>query len=438
MPGPANTLVIEGPFEELAEELAQYIDKVKTPNAEDGQGVHAVVMPLLERNQKDEALKRLVTASAVLNSAPEKEFIAAYNLLIHLIRQSPNLNMFLPRVCQNLSNSPINSPSANGPGMALSTLSTIFNLLQPDNDVRYHVFLAILSVVKRSGLYEVLRPQLKNVDRWIAEWESDEDEQRKLFLEVADVATEAGEEEEAYNYLLRALRTLPANESSSDESRTLALRALKSALLHPTHFDFQDLTSLDSIQALHRSDGTWFELLEILNAGQLEDYENFRQENKTWFDEQEKAEDVPLDHAVLHRKIQLLTLASLASSTPSRSLSYSSIATALQIPSEEVEVWVIDVIRAGLVEGKLSQLNQQFLIHRATYRVFGERQWREVASRLDTWREALRGVLGVVKREREAMEGGSGGDGRSMGHGGMGMGRGGRGMGREMAEMGLD
>lgn len=45
-----------------------------------------------------------------------------------------------------------------------------------------------------------------------------------------------------------------------------------------------------------------------------------------------------------------------------------------------------------------------FLIHRTTYRVFGEKQWREVATRLDTWKESLRGVLDVVRRERQAAE----------------------------------
>lgn len=44
-------------------------------------------------------------------------------------------------------------------------------------------------------MYEILRPQLKNLDRWIAEWESDEEEQQKLFLEIANVAEEAGEDE---------------------------------------------------------------------------------------------------------------------------------------------------------------------------------------------------------------------------------------------------
>ena len=200
MPGPSNTLLIEGPFEELAEELAQYIDNVKQGHSgqateDESTSVHGEVTRLLEQNQKDDALKKLVTASAVLNSAPEKEFIAAYNLLVHLIRQSPNLNMFLPKVCSNVSSPITSSSSANGPGMALAVLTTIFNVMQPDNDTRYHVFLAILSVVKRSGLFESLRPQLKNVDRWIAEWESDEEDQRKMFLEIADVADEAGEEE---------------------------------------------------------------------------------------------------------------------------------------------------------------------------------------------------------------------------------------------------
>ena len=82
--------------------------------------------------------------------------------------------------------------------MALTILTTIFNILQADNDVRYHVFLAIISVVKANGIYDSLRPQLKHVDRWIAEWESDEEEQQKLFLEIAMVADDAGEAQSVF------------------------------------------------------------------------------------------------------------------------------------------------------------------------------------------------------------------------------------------------
>ena len=103
----------------------------------------------------------------------------------------------------------------------------------------------------------------------------------------------------------------------------------------------------------------------------------------------------------LQTKMRLLTLASLASSTPSRSLPYATIASALGIADSEVEKWVIDTIRAGLVEGKLSQLRSEFLVHRATYRVFGEKQWAEVQGRLFVWRRSLEGVLSVIRTERE-------------------------------------
>ncbi|KAI4161835.1 MAG: hypothetical protein LQ342_004526 [Letrouitia transgressa] len=396
MPTPTNTLLIEGSFEELADELAHYLDEVQKRQNESAAPTQAEITPLLEQSQKDEVLKKLVIASTILNSAPEKEFIAAYNLLIHLIRQSPNHDKFLPKICQNLS-APIASSPNNGPGLALSVLSTIFNILPSDNDIRYHVFLAVLRVVRGSGSFETLRPQLKNLDSWISQWETDEEDQRKLYLNIAEVASDAGEEEQSYLYLLRALRTIPPEESSTEEARKLSVRALKSALSHPAHFDFQDLIALDAIQALRKSDPTYFELLEIFNAQLLDDYNDFKDEHEDWLEAQN------LNNSILYRKMRLLTLASLAASSQSRSLPYQHISRALQIPSEDVEMWVIDVIRAGLVEGKLSQLNQTFLVHRSTYRVFGEKQWTEVQGRLNTWRASLEGVLGVIRQEREKM-----------------------------------
>ena len=77
MAEPANTLLIEGSFEELAEELAQYFDNARKPaggedNGSGGGSTHADVMRFLAQNQKDEVLKKLVMASASLNSVPER------------------------------------------------------------------------------------------------------------------------------------------------------------------------------------------------------------------------------------------------------------------------------------------------------------------------------------------------------------------------------
>lgn len=72
MPGPTNTLLIEGSFEELADELAHYVDEVQRKQTPDNANIQAEITPLLEKGQKDEVLKKLVTASDVLNTAPEK------------------------------------------------------------------------------------------------------------------------------------------------------------------------------------------------------------------------------------------------------------------------------------------------------------------------------------------------------------------------------
>lgn len=72
MPGPSNTLLIEGSFEELADELSHYLDDVRKKDGDTNTAIQTEIAQLLEQNHKDEVLKKLVTGSTALNSAPEK------------------------------------------------------------------------------------------------------------------------------------------------------------------------------------------------------------------------------------------------------------------------------------------------------------------------------------------------------------------------------
>ncbi|WEW60083.1 hypothetical protein PRK78_005567 [Emydomyces testavorans] len=417
MAAPTNTLLVEGAFSELAEELAQYVDSVRKTQTEGS--IHAEIAPALERlrgqeqseeelspaqqqqvlKERDELLKKLVVASAALNAAPEKEISAAYNLVIHLVRQSSNPGMFLPRICAFLAQ-PFPSAPQHGPSIALSILSTIFNTLAPSDGSRYHVFLAILAVIRTSSstlAFEALKTQLKNqLSNWISAWNIDEEDVEKLHLAIADAAKNAGDDEMSYNHVVLALQAIPPSEASSDEAHELAVRALISALTYPFVFDFTPLTSSDAIQNLRSTEPALFELLEVFASDTVDAYEDFIKSTPL-----SSIHNLAESAEVLQNKMRVLTLASLAASTPSRSLPYVTIASALRIPREDVEKWVIDTIRAGLVEGKLSQLKGEFLVHRATYRVFGERQWAEVQGRLMVWRRSLENVLGVVRSEKE-------------------------------------
>lgn len=72
MPGPKSTLLIEGTFEELTDEFAQYVDSLKKSQGDEGSSLQNETADLLKENKKDEVLKKLVVGGQALNQAPEK------------------------------------------------------------------------------------------------------------------------------------------------------------------------------------------------------------------------------------------------------------------------------------------------------------------------------------------------------------------------------
>lgn len=175
-------LFVDGSFPELAQEMADYIQ------------VGDQVKPLLEREQNEEALQTIVKASQYLNSVPEKEFTGAYNLLIHLVLQSQDPKKYLPTVCGNLLK-PITSSPNHGFTLAANALSTVFNLLDKTNPLRYNVFLQIVRFIRQHGQFDLLKPRLHNLEGWFQTWDTDEEDQRRLYVEVSEVAAEAGDDE---------------------------------------------------------------------------------------------------------------------------------------------------------------------------------------------------------------------------------------------------
>lgn len=329
------------------------------------------------------------------------EFLAAYNLVIHLVHQSPRRDAQLSIICENLSK-PITSSPQNSTGLALNVLTTIFNTLPRQQATRYSILESILKVISSNSTFDSLRDQLENLDTWLSTWQISAQDQRKLFLAISDVASNATDEgATVQQYLVKALRTLqdPA-DSESPQARALSIRAIKAALQAPKTFDFQDLHALDSVQALHESDADWADLFDIFRSGTLDSYREFTSSHADFFSS--SASD--LDSDVLERKMRLLTLTSLcagATSTQARSVPYSDISKNLCIQDADVELWIIDVVRAGLIEGKMSQSTKELLVHRATYRRFDSRQWRAVLGKLHEWKDSLVQVHRVIKAERE-------------------------------------
>lgn len=68
-------------------------------------------------------------------------------------------------------------------------------MLPANSPLRYSVLRGTLKLVADCGMYETLAPQLKNVEKWVGEWESSTEEIRELYIVVAEIAEKSGDKE---------------------------------------------------------------------------------------------------------------------------------------------------------------------------------------------------------------------------------------------------
>ncbi|KAK7745030.1 hypothetical protein SLS53_003265 [Cytospora paraplurivora] len=384
---PRGLVFVDGSANDVLQEIADYLQ------------IGDEIRSTLEKGHTEDAITTIVKASSALNSKPEKEVGPAYNLLIFaVINNSKEPKKHLPIICQNLTK-PITSSPVNGRDLALGGLSTVFNLLAKDDPIRYNVFTQIVRSVKSYNLFDAIKPALKNVPGWLEAWGVDQEEKQKIYVEIADAAEAADENKIAYEHLLHALRTFDADNKddiTSEQAQQISLRALKMVLVidRPWAYDFQGLRVLAPVQVLADTHPVYAQLLDIFAEQDLEDFNDFNEEHEGFL-EKEK-----LDYKTLQTKMRLLTFASLAAAHQDREIPYDVIAKGLQVPVEDVELWIIDVIRSQLVEGRMSQRDKVFKVHKTAYRVFGEKQWRELQSRIDVWKTTINHVHGVLRAQQ--------------------------------------
>jgi translation initiation factor 3 subunit M len=103
-----------------------------------------------------------------------------------------------------------------------------------------------------------------------------------------------------------------------------------------------------------------------------------------------------LEPAVAVRKLQLLTLVSLAHDAGGADITFATIAQATELPIEEVEELVLDAIAAGLLDARMDELRAVVRVGRCLHRTFGKAQWSKLHAELGQWRTTIQAVLEVM------------------------------------------
>ncbi|OCH95934.1 PCI-domain-containing protein [Obba rivulosa] len=375
-------LVRSVPEEERSDFVQQFDAVISTP--EGGKPIEE------DEERRRAALTKVVLETKRLRDGSEKETEGFFNLLFaHLLTQfSPDSHEIKEHVAALL---PVITSSPEAPPSKYRILSNLFNAIPRHSSLRLPVYKALLELAAANDDLDRLGLSRAEVEKWLQEWDVSPEEKSELLKAIADAYAKCGESTTSFKYTLAYVRSL------QPPSQDAAVDAIVTALRLPTFFDFDPLFRIDAVVAA--KDHELFSLLQIfLNEG-LPQYKVWEESHADTFAK------YSLDKAQLERKIRLLSLATLGFQNIGRDMPYSVVAETLQVDVADVERWVIDVIRAGLISGRLSQIAQTLHVTRATPRFFEREQWELLQKRLQAWKTGLADVLEVVAAARKKNEG---------------------------------
>ncbi|KAH9899504.1 PCI-domain-containing protein [Cubamyces lactineus] len=392
------SIFAEGTFEEQILELVNYLARALP---EDGRAAFiqpfqdAVTTPEGQKPiEEDEERRRKVLSSVIeqakgLGDGTEKEIEGFFNLLFsHLLTlfplDAPEIRAHLDTLLKTIISVPDHTSTK------YRILSNLFNSIPRRSALRLSVYQTLLEFASANDELEILGITQTEVDKWLSEWEISSEEKSGFLKLLVHAFAKAADASTSFQYQLSYVRSLPP---SSPAAQSAAVDAIATALRLPSYFNYDALFRIDAVVAA--KDHPLFSLLQIFLNDGLTQY-------KAWVDSHpDVLSKYDLDSAQLERKIRLLTLATLGFQNMGRDVPYSAVATALQVDPSEVESWVIDVIRAGLLSGKLSQTTQTLHVTRASARAFEREQWELLEKRLQAWKTGLASVLEVVSATRK-------------------------------------
>lgn len=388
-----NTVFFQGTNEEQIIEFASLIDQlVALPEGSEDKKVSELIQEPLENSKSEELFSIFIPHVATLLKVEDSNLIASFNFYIAQLKtfESEKVSEFIKKMTEVL----ISSDSENGLGK-LAMLETLFNSIGQSDAARLEVLRSIIEVASKHKLFKAIANLLQTVKLTISKVNSDVKVSRELLLSLTNALKEGSYKKLSYESLLNYLYTFDTKDEVSEQVLSLAKRAILEAVSIREVLNFESLLQSLPVQCL--AGQPIYEFAELFLTQDVSKYLTFISAHK------ELIQDPSFDQDVSLHKIRLLTVASLGAENLGASISYDTIAEALKLDNSsgeiesQVELFVIDVIRTGLVEAKLNQLDGNVVITRSTHRSFDKAQWAKLLSEFSSWKESLELVAKTVE-----------------------------------------
>ncbi|EGW33154.1 uncharacterized protein SPAPADRAFT_50067 [Spathaspora passalidarum NRRL Y-27907] len=391
----ASVIVVDNELKDSVKEYGQIIDGIQK-STEFSQSI-APFLTSAEITNKEELLTKInaVSTSETFKKFTDKEFEANFYLFIHIASELSSRDQVLdnaesPVIKTLLEVNPSQQPSLRDrksikSTTVLSILTIIFNLLPESSKTRIYIIDQILNVASTSGIeFNLIQDNIgSNLISWLKKAGAQESEIRSVFWRFVTL------DSKFTNESLQLIKTFTTEyQVGAEELNQLVHFALSSKIV-----DVSFLVNNNVAQALNQQTpvASLFKKYvhgEIVTASEV-------------------PAELPADFIVYKSKILNLAKyfadASLSPDHDAIVFKYSEIPNIQS--STEFEQLLLEAIKAGVVEGKLNQVEEVFYLSRVNRLIIaGEdntKAWAAVRETLQQWKNSLTNINDVVKAARE-------------------------------------
>jgi translation initiation factor 3 subunit M len=261
--------------------------------------------------------------------------------------------------------------------LRLKLLNTLLQALGPLSQHSGTVYSALLGLATSAGLLHVMNPRLEEVEALAISVAR----KQSLLRQLYETTAAEGHTESANKVLVALLGTFTDETASS--GRQEALRAIVASIADPGTLLLDHLLTLKPVKVLEGE--LIHDLLLVFVTGTLPQYLNFYNKNKDFI------ASLGLDHNNNLQKMRILTFMSMAQGH--NEISFDTVSQNLNIPKEDVEAFVIDVVRTKMMHAKIDHLNQRVLVSSVIPACFSRPQWQRLHEELTNWKHNLNQVL---------------------------------------------
>lgn len=335
-----------------------------------------------EENHGDlrQDLKEIVQCSPLcFKESVDAEVEMAFNGIVSLIMLVPvnEADEIISIFAEIVSKAP---PGDKRGHLRLRLLTNVFNGLDENCPLRYTIYYSMLRLGKQADLLQMVPTDLNKVKAWIAMWNLPVQKTQNLLRMLHDAVLEAKMSEAATKVMIELLGTY--TEDNASQAREDAHRCIVTCLADPGTFLMDHLLTLKPVKFLEGE--LIHDLLTIFVTEKLVKYEAFYAKNVDFIN------SIGLSHENNIRKMRLLTFMQMCENK--RELDFIAIQQELQLDSEKVEEFIIEVLKTKAVRAKIDQMQKKVLISSTIHRTFGRSQWQTLRQCLVQWQANLEAV----------------------------------------------